>query len=170
MEIAVFLRAVNLGSKNKVSMGELKAVLEKDGYTQVKTCLNSGNLTMFSQNGISEDEHFIQRLILEKFGIDIDVFAVSIDELRHKIRQELFGELTLNQVAYVVFLREEIALEVPCDLQHIHILALDSTLLYCIGTMNLDHTSFPNALLEKKFKVRCTSRNLNTLKKMLAAS
>jgi uncharacterized protein (DUF1697 family) len=37
------LRAVNLGSHNKVAMAELRACLEAEGFTGVRTLLQSGN-------------------------------------------------------------------------------------------------------------------------------
>jgi uncharacterized protein (DUF1697 family) len=38
------LRAVNLGSHNKVAMAELRACLERQGFTGVRTLLQSGNV------------------------------------------------------------------------------------------------------------------------------
>ena len=170
MKIAVFLRAVNLGPKNKVAMGELRKWLAEAGFTDVKTYLNSGNLTLQSQAGVIETARHIRMLILQHFQLDIDVFALPVDELAAKINRSMFKTLSDRQVAYVVFLTQEIELDLPCDLQHIRLLAQSGKLLFCIGTMSEDHTSFPNALIEKEFKVRCTSRNLNTLEKMLQVS
>jgi uncharacterized protein (DUF1697 family) len=167
MKIAVFLRAVNLGPKNKVAMSELRDLLGQAGFMEVRTYLNSGNLTMQSKNGIIADAELIKSLILRNFSIDIDVFALSADELGKSIHREVFGTLAENQVPYVVFLSHAIDLELPCDLQHVRLLAMSGQLLFCIGTMSEEHTSFPNALIEKEYKVRCTSRNLNTLEKML---
>jgi uncharacterized protein (DUF1697 family) len=170
MQIAVFLRAVNLGPKNKVAMGELRELLLEDGFREVKSYLNSGNLTMQSQNGLIEDVDRIKALILSRFNIEIDVFAVAVDELRTKIDRGIFGVLSDQQVPYVVFLSQPIELSLPCDLQHIRLLAMSGKMLFCIGTMSEKHTSFPNALIEKEYQVRCTSRNLNTLEKMLQAA
>ncbi|MGB7595727.1 MAG: DUF1697 domain-containing protein [Erysipelotrichaceae bacterium] len=170
MRIAVFLRAVNLGPKNKVAMGDLRKTLEADGFKDVKTYLNSGNLTMSSQDGIDEDVRHIKELILNRFNVDIDVFAAAINELEEKIKRGIFGDLTEKQVPYVVFLSQKIKLELPSDLHHIRLLAQSGKLLFCVGTMSAEHTSFPNALIEQEFKIRCTSRNLNTLEKMLQAA
>ncbi len=170
MEIAVFLRAINLGSTNQIPMSELRIMLEEAGFSSVRTYLNSGNLTMEDQNGLEADKLLIRELIQQKFKLDIDVFAVSTKDLRSKVDRGIFGQLAENQVAYVVFLQKPVKLSVPCDLQHIHLLALDGTMLFCIGTMSEAHTSFPNALIETTFKQRCTSRNLNTLEKILKAS
>lgn len=40
----VLLRGINISGKNKISMSELKIELEKLGYSNVITYLNSGNV------------------------------------------------------------------------------------------------------------------------------
>nr|WP_330399732.1 DUF1697 domain-containing protein [Peptostreptococcus faecalis] len=44
-----FLRGINIGGKNKVTMADLKSEFEKLGFEEVKTYLNSGNVA-FSSN------------------------------------------------------------------------------------------------------------------------
>ena len=39
------LRGINISGKNKISMLELKTALSEKGFTDVKTYLNSGNVT-----------------------------------------------------------------------------------------------------------------------------
>ena len=41
-----FLRGINLGSTNKVSMPRLRELAEGLGYTDVVTYINSGNLVL----------------------------------------------------------------------------------------------------------------------------
>ena len=42
------LRAVNLGSHNKVSMPKLRDALAAEGFTDVQTYVNSGNVVLDS--------------------------------------------------------------------------------------------------------------------------
>lgn len=170
MELAVFLRAVNLGSTNKVSMNILSTILTDAKFLHVRTYLNSGNLTLQSILPINEVANQIRHLIKVHFGFVIDVFVYSLATLRSAIDHDVFAQIAFAQIPYVVFLDREITLEMPVDLQHIHLLACAGTMLFCYGTISDQHTSFPNALIEKKFKVRCTSRNLNTIRKILEAS
>lgn len=170
MELAVFLRAVNLGSTNKVSMNMLSTVLTDAGFLHVRTYLNSGNLTLQSILPMPEVANQIRNLIKVNFGFVIDVFVYSLATLRSAIDHGIFAQLTADQIPYVVFVDREVDIEVPGDLQHIQLLARDGSMLFCYGTISAQHTSFPNVLIEKKFKVRCTSRNLNTIRKILEAS
>ena len=44
MRYILFLRAVNVGGKNKISMTDLKALLENAGFENLDSYINSGNL------------------------------------------------------------------------------------------------------------------------------
>jgi uncharacterized protein (DUF1697 family) len=68
------LRAVNLGSHNKVSMPKLREALAEEGFTAVKTYVNSGNVvlgsTMRSPAKVGQAVHDV---ILEHFAVDTPV-------------------------------------------------------------------------------------------------
>ena len=44
------LRGINVGGKNKLSMKELKKTLEENGFQDVVTYINSGNIIFTSDN------------------------------------------------------------------------------------------------------------------------
>ena len=48
MKYIVLLRGINISGKNKIAMSELKKVLEENGYKNIKTLLNSGNVILES--------------------------------------------------------------------------------------------------------------------------
>lgn len=77
------LRGINVSGKNKISMPELKALLTENGFSEVKTYLNSGNVIF------SDDENDtlvladqIKILIQKKFLLDIPVFVIPQSELK----------------------------------------------------------------------------------------
>lgn len=76
------LRGINVGGKNKVSMKELKELLKENGFQEVDTYINSGNIIFFGDN---YDEEFLRRkcetLIFEKFNLKISLIVISADEL-----------------------------------------------------------------------------------------
>lgn len=53
MRYILFLRAVNVGGKNKVSMTDLKALLDNAGFENLDSYINSGNL--FFSSGESRE-------------------------------------------------------------------------------------------------------------------
>lgn len=83
----ILLRGINVGGKNKVSMKELKELLEKSGFQDVITYINSGNIIFSSHNS---DIGFLKRsceaLILEKFNLDISVMIIPTEELMEALR------------------------------------------------------------------------------------
>lgn len=77
-----FLRGINIGGKNKISMPGLKVGFEELGSAEVKTCLNSGNV-IFSHDR-NDEEDFpgrLETMINERFNLDIPVFVISKEEL-----------------------------------------------------------------------------------------
>ena len=74
-----FLRGINISGKNKVSMAELKEGFEKLDFGDVKTYLNSGNVTFSGDE--DEDETFtnqIEVMIKKRFGLAIPDFVIAI--------------------------------------------------------------------------------------------
>jgi len=76
------LRGINVGGKNKISMPVLKNAFIENGFSDVSTYINSGNVLFFSK---SKDKEKLQaecrRIIMEKFGLNIAVMVISAQEL-----------------------------------------------------------------------------------------
>jgi uncharacterized protein (DUF1697 family) len=77
-----FLRGVNVGGKNKVSMKELRALFERNGFVDVRTYINSGNI-IFVSDKINQEElkKKCESLIAGKSNLMISVTIVSIKDL-----------------------------------------------------------------------------------------
>ena len=82
MKYIALLRGINISGKNKISMNELKKVLEESKYQNVVTYLNSGNV-IFECN-IDDKKTIMQdicKIIKNKFNLEIPVFIISELEL-----------------------------------------------------------------------------------------
>lgn len=82
------LRGVNISGKNKISMAEWKQCMESEGFSDVKTYLNSGNAIFTSV----EDEPMaltvqIEGLIRNHFGIAVPVFVIAQEVLADLLRR-----------------------------------------------------------------------------------
>lgn len=77
-----FLRGINVGGKNKVSMSELKELFEQNGFNDVITYINSGNV-IFSGDNMDEKKlkEECELLIARKFQLDIPVAIISVNDL-----------------------------------------------------------------------------------------
>jgi len=82
MKYIILLRGINISGKNKISMPVLKSTLEGNGYNNVTTYLNSGNVILDSakpnKDAIAQN---IFEIIKEKFGFEIPIFVVAASEL-----------------------------------------------------------------------------------------
>lgn len=72
------LRGINVGGKNILPMKELIKLMEENGFSDVRTYIQSGNV-VFKSTSRSSDK--IGSLIEGKFGFKPTVFVLSADEL-----------------------------------------------------------------------------------------
>jgi uncharacterized protein (DUF1697 family) len=74
----ILLRGINVGGKNKVSMTELKTLLEELGFTDVLTYIASGNVILRSDKGASEVKAKIEAALPKAFKLDSELIKVLV--------------------------------------------------------------------------------------------
>ena len=77
----LLLRGVNVGGKNKVSMKELKEALELEGFDNVVTYINSGNIIFNSQEDIEVLEEKTVMVLKESFDLEVPVLIIEVSEV-----------------------------------------------------------------------------------------
>lgn len=76
------LRGINVGGKNKISMPELKAAFEDNGYKDVATYINSGNVIFSSSDDNEENlRKECESAIANRFKLNISVTIISAENL-----------------------------------------------------------------------------------------
>jgi uncharacterized protein (DUF1697 family) len=98
-----FLRGINLGPTNKISMPELRAMAEDLGYTDVATYINSGNLIFTSSKKAAALEREISVGIAKRFGTKTDVAVRTPAQLRKILDANPYPDGSPSQVT-VAFL------------------------------------------------------------------
>ena len=98
-----FLRGVNLGPNNKISMSALRAMAEDRGYTDVATYINSGNLIISSSKKAATVEREISNAIKDTFGRPIDVTVRTPAHLKKILAENPYPDGNPSQVT-VAFL------------------------------------------------------------------
>jgi uncharacterized protein (DUF1697 family) len=68
-----FLRGINLGPTNKVSMPRLRELAAGLGYTDVVTYINSGNLILTATDPATTIEQRLHDAIADELGLKVDV-------------------------------------------------------------------------------------------------
>ena len=80
------LRGINVGGKNKIVMAELRKAFEENGFMDVKTYMNSGNIIF---NSPLKDEKALKEIceliISEQFKLNIPVTIISREYLEKAI-------------------------------------------------------------------------------------
>ena len=178
MKYVVFLRGINIGSKKKVPMEDLRQLFEGMGYSEVRTILNSGNVIFKSGK---EDEEVLQDKIenaLEKrFGFEVRVVIRTRDEVQNLLKIDPFKdiEITKDTRLYITFLSEGISLTRD---------SVQEMAGECVRVVRFTNREICSAImitpdkntvdlmgfLEKLFGQNITTRNWNTIFKIMNVS
>lgn len=81
MKYLVFLRAVNVGGKNKVPMADLKKLAEAEGFCGVQTYLNSGNIILESDDDAEKISRDFVRILKNGFDVETENLVISAANL-----------------------------------------------------------------------------------------
>jgi uncharacterized protein (DUF1697 family) len=165
-----FLRGVNLGPNNKISMPALRAMAEDLGYTDVGTYINSGNLIISSTKKAATVEREISDAIKKTFGWPIDVTVRTPVQLKKILAENPYPDGSPSQVT-VAFLMKTPAANAR---DKVAAVAADYEPFRFAGQqvyVNYSH-GLGRSKLAEKFSdivgVSSTVRNIRTLEKVLA--
>ena len=75
------LRGINVGKAKRVSMGELRAMMESLGYREVRTLLNSGNVVFRSSKANEDAVTRIEQALVKKLQVSSKVTVLTASEL-----------------------------------------------------------------------------------------
>jgi uncharacterized protein (DUF1697 family) len=81
------LRGINLASRNRVSMPDLRRALGEAGYEDVATLVQSGNIVLTSGKAPKTLEREISQLVLDEFGVTSATVVRTRDELAGVIQR-----------------------------------------------------------------------------------
>jgi uncharacterized protein (DUF1697 family) len=170
-----FLRGINVGGNKMVKMEDLKRAFEALKFQAVKTLLASGNVLFETTKGNGTD---LGAKIAEKlksaFGFEVGVLVRSIEALQRLADSKPFDKIKVTPQTrlYVTFLSEKpkIALKIPfkpAD-KDFRILRASKDELCIALTLSTSTQSVDlMAFLEKHFGKQITTRNWNTIEKIL---
>ena len=98
-----FLRGINLGPTNKVSMPRLRELAEGLGYTDVVTYINSGNLIVTATDPAATIEQRLHEAIAGELGLKVDVAVRTPARLATIVAENPFpdGDPTYVTVAFL---------------------------------------------------------------------
>jgi uncharacterized protein (DUF1697 family) len=102
------LRGINLGSRNRVSMPELREVVASLGHADVATYIQSGNVVFSAAKGSGAAlAAELERAIAERLRVECSVVVLSRRELARVARSSPYEDEPNAKAVHAVFLRQQ---------------------------------------------------------------
>ena len=175
MRWVVLLRGVNIGNV-RIAMKELAGALTEHGFAGVRTVLASGNVVLTTEEeDAARVVDAVHDVILERFGFDIAALPVPVPFVRTAVEEYPFPRES-DRHAYVVFAeRTEALAELlesagPLDPAVERVQPGEGVLYWDAPKGETLTTAFGKQYGARQRSGAVTTRNLNTLEKILAAA
>lgn len=172
MRWAVLLRGVNVGGARKLPMADLRACLEANGFSDVRTLLASGNAAVSTiVEAPAVIESVIEDVLREHCGLLTDVLVRSKAELEAVLAREPFPEASRERPSQtlVLFHRKPFPVEkldaLPPGPERLHAHGRELVIDFQDG---IGRSALPQAMARAKFPKIATGRNWNTVRKLAA--
>ena len=172
--VAAFLRAVNVGGNNIVPMAGLKARLEAGGFRDVKTYLASGNVTFDTKATADAAARRVEKVIESWLGLQVTVMTRGLEHLVELQRSDPFAGIRGqdDMKLYVAFLAASPPSKPRLPLAYgkdgFEVIGLAQREAFIVSRpVGAGRYGFPNLTLEKALGVASTSRNWNTLERIV---
>jgi uncharacterized protein (DUF1697 family) len=168
-----FLRGINLGSRNKIRMADLRELVADLGHENVRTHFLSGNVLFESRRrGISKLEREVENAIKERFGFDVAVLIRTADELAKIVERNPLPHATAEgSRLFVLFVDKNPAGErleaIDPDEFKPEEFAIGDRVIYAWFRQGVQGSKLAGALSDNRLGVTITNRNWNTVTKLL---
>jgi uncharacterized protein (DUF1697 family) len=174
----ILLRGINVSGKNKIPMAELKLFLEEQGFEDVVTYIQSGNVVLRSELGAKMLSAKIENSLPKKFKLDSSIIKiVALDRKKFKkvVDQapKAFGKDDSKYRYYVLFLMgtraskaiKEIDVRQGIDKAW----QGEAAIYYRLPSLTSPNAtkSYLNKVAQKPIYAAITMRNWNTTTKLL---
>ena len=165
------LRGINVGGHKPVNMEELKKLFESLKFENVKTLINSGNVAFDSDEIKTETlSKKIKEKISTNLGYKVETFVLGIKTIEEILRLNPFRKIKKGDTAYVTFLPSGLtAPKLPLKSQNgdFEVLLIKNSAAFSVSRRVNGKSGYPNIFLEKTLKVPATTRNWNTINKIV---
>jgi uncharacterized protein (DUF1697 family) len=172
--VVALLRGINVGGNKKVLMADLKKAIEGLGFADVKTLLNTGNV-IFEAPKMADAELIaaLEGAFKKAFGFEIPTIVRPAAAIEALAKADPFKGVKVdeNTRLYITFLGEKPESKTPPKPDDPCFRILKVTDGEVVSVLQLDpknRTPEAMAILEKTYGKKVTTRNWNTVLKLLA--
>jgi len=168
------LRGINVSGHKMIKMEDLRRSLEGVGFLNVRTYIQSGNVFVSSdENHPNTVADKIRGAIMSSFGHDVPVLIIGKEDLQACLERNRFLDeegVDLKKL-YVSFISAEVPEQMITQLNLNFIepdkIQLDGRRIYLKYFSSPANTKLDNKWIEKNMNVVSTTRNWNTVNKLL---
>ena len=168
----VLLRGVMPSGKNRIpKMAELRDAIEAEEFADVTTYIQSGNIVLRSPLSKEETSVRIAEIIRAYCGAELQVITTDASELKKHLRGNPFGdEYQQDRVFYTTTMEpidpKRIVALCQEDFEEEELHMVEGR-LYMYLPKDASRSKLSNNFLEKKLKITATTRNRNTLARLI---
>jgi len=171
--VVVFLRGVNLVSRNRVSMPVLREALEEADFEKVTTYVQSGNVVVTTTKPVRAVPATVAAVVKERFGVEIGVVVRTRAQLAAVVKRNPLEKIARNPKLYhVTFLEKAPA---PAAVERLEAAAVGGETVVRVGRElyswhpdGMGRSKLGRLLSDKGLGVTATSRNWATVTAVLA--
>ena len=178
MNYIAFLRGINVSGHKIIKMADLSKMFTGMKFKNVKTYIASGNVLFESnEKDTSKLETKTEKEILKTFGFEVIVFIRTKEELEKIVKtfsvpkEDLGNEVGAKPKFYVLFMREKFTkLKLPfvSEKYAVEVIAALDNNFFCIARPDVVGSGGgANLFIEKEHKIPATTRNWNTIIKIM---
>lgn len=174
MKHLALLRGINVSGHKMIKMEALKKALEGIGFKNVVTYIQSGNVFVDTdEENPAKVGLLIQQEIFRTFGHDVPVIVIGREDLQACLdRNGFLNESGVDlKKLYVSFISSELPANMITQLNLNFIkpdeIQLDGRRIYLKYDSSPANTKLDNKWIEKSMNVTSTTRNWNTVNKLL---
>lgn len=174
MKHLALLRGINVSGHHMIKMEMLTSMLENCGFQNVETYIQSGNVFLESEDENANSVGFtIKQEIAKQFGYDVPVIVLSKADLEKCLTNNpFFKEKGIDtKKLYVAFISKELNPTALNDLKTSQfkpdLAFIDENRIYMKLETGAGNTKLTQKYIEKKLNVTATSRNWNTVNKLI---
>jgi uncharacterized protein (DUF1697 family) len=168
------LRGINVSGHNMIKMEVLKTLLEKAGFQNVQTYIQSGNVFVDSDESHGASVGFkIKQEIFKELGLEVPVVVIGKEDLEACLKNNpyLKEKDCDTKKLYVAFISKELSNGALNDIKISQYkpdeAAIDQSRIYIKYAVGAGKTRLDQKYIEKKLNVVATIRNWNTVTTLL---
>lgn len=168
------LRGINVSGQKKIKMADLRGYLQEFNFQNIRTYVQSGNV-LFQSRGSNQIDlaKQIEKKIFEKYGFDVVVMVKTPHELVYVLENNPFIKDQQEDTSrlYVTFLSDHpgqgCLQKLDTSDYSPEKFVLDGKDIYFFSPLGYGKARMSNNFFEQKLKVAATTRNWNTVNKLV---